>query len=115
MAEMRYIFLVGAGSGVLLIVLAVPMILQRVRPNPWYGFRTSKTLSDAKVWYPANRYAGKALLLAGALITVASLVLYWLADGLAFGEEALLTLWLIVVFVPLGACVTASLVYANRL
>ena len=114
-AALKYILFVGAGFGVLMIVLALPMVLQRVRPNPWYGFRTRKTLSDAKIWYPANRYAGKALLLAGAVIAVASLVLYWIANRQAFNEEALLALWLIVLFVPLGACVAASLMYANKL
>jgi len=110
-----YLFIVGAGSGVLIIILAIPMILQRVRPNGWYGFRTRKTLSDEKIWYSANEYAGKALLLAGAVIVVASLVMYWIARRRASNDEVLLSLWLIVVLVPFGACVAASLVYARKL
>ena len=112
---MTFLFLMGVGAGMLMVALAIPMILQRVKPNPWYGFRTRKTLSDPDIWYPANRYAGKALLAAGAVVAVASLVLYWIAEGLSHGDGGLLALWLIVLYVPLGACVAASLVYVNRL
>ena len=31
--------------------LGVPPLRGRVRPNPWYGRRTEKTLSDEEVWY----------------------------------------------------------------
>ena len=74
---MKCLFLAEVGIGILMIILAVPMILQRVKPNIWYGFRTWKTLSDERVWYSANQYAGRALLLAGSVIVVGAMVLYW--------------------------------------
>ena len=54
------------GTGVLLAGLALPLILGRVPPNYWYGFRTSKTLSIAKLWRASNQYAGWCLLATGA-------------------------------------------------
>ncbi|MDF1752604.1 MAG: SdpI family protein [Verrucomicrobiales bacterium] len=33
-----------------------------MKRNQLYGFRTRKTLSSDEIWYPANQYAGKALL-----------------------------------------------------
>lgn len=48
--------------GLLITALSVPMILRRVKPNPWYGFRTAKTLADEGVWYKANTYSGRLLL-----------------------------------------------------
>jgi uncharacterized membrane protein len=51
----------------LLIVLAVPMILQKVPRNSWYGFRTPYTLSSDQVWYRANRISGVTLAAAGAV------------------------------------------------
>lgn len=45
----------------LVMALSVPMILRRVKPNSWYGLRTSKTLADEKVWYEANAYCGRVL------------------------------------------------------
>lgn len=65
------------GTGLLLIGLAIPMMLRRVKPNHWYGFRTRKTLSDERVWYASNAYGGKWLLILGIVHTVASFVLYF--------------------------------------
>jgi hypothetical protein len=38
-------------SGLLLCVLAIPMILKKVKPNFWYGFRVRKTLENPDIWY----------------------------------------------------------------
>ena len=61
-----------AGMGLLVILICVPMILEMVPPNNWYGFRTRRTLSDPNVWYPANRIAGQYLAVAGTVIARAS-------------------------------------------
>ena len=53
-------------AGILLAALSIPLILGHVPPNHWYGFRTSKTLSSAKLWRAANHYAGWCLLATGA-------------------------------------------------
>ena len=53
-------------AGILLAALSIPLILGRVPPNHWYGFRTSKTLRSAKLWRAANHYAGWCLLATGA-------------------------------------------------
>lgn len=47
--------------------LALPMMLEKLPPNRWYGFRTSKTRSSEAIWYPANRIAGWCLFYAGLL------------------------------------------------
>ena len=116
---MKYLFIMDAGIGILMVVLAIPMILQKVRPNLWYGFRTRKTLSDERVWYPANRYAGKALLAAGGVTTVGAAALSWVANrpeyGLILSEALLSVLYLIMLSVPLVACVIASFAYLRRL
>lgn len=65
-------------TGLLLVGLSIPLMLRRVKPNWWYGFRTPKTFSDERIWYESNAYAGKWLLIAGAIHTVVSLVLYFI-------------------------------------
>src|SRR5262245_39900795 len=60
--------------------VSVPMILRKVPPNPAYGFRTRLTMSSPEIWYPANAFAGWALLVAAA-ISVAAL---WLLPERAF-------------------------------
>lgn len=51
-------------SAVPLIAIASVMAFGRVKRNPYFGFRTPATLSDDRIWNPANRYCGKALLCA---------------------------------------------------
>jgi uncharacterized membrane protein len=49
----------------LAILFGIPMALQFVPPNRYYGYRTQKTLSSPSLWYRANRVAGWAMLLSG--------------------------------------------------
>jgi hypothetical protein len=34
-----------------LLLLAIPLVLRRVRPNRWYGLRLRGTLADERIWY----------------------------------------------------------------
>ncbi len=52
---------------ILTIVTALPLVMQKVPPNWWYGFRTRKTLSDPQIWYRANYLGGVGLLYAGII------------------------------------------------
>src|SRR6266516_425522 len=52
---------------VLVAVLGVPLLLDWVPPNRFYGFRTPATLASPQLWYDVNRAAGWALLIAGLL------------------------------------------------
>lgn len=79
-----------AGFGLLLVILAIPMIMGRVPPNNLYGFRTKKTHSNPEIWYPANTYAGKWLLAWGVLMIVAALLLPWLLPDLTEDNYAAL-------------------------
>ena len=60
----------------ILIGLSIPLIRRIVPPNGWYGFRVPRTLRDPVVWYEANAYSGKCLLMAGVAILVGSVSLY---------------------------------------
>ncbi|HEX5431511.1 MAG TPA: SdpI family protein [Bryobacteraceae bacterium] len=63
------IYLVACGLPGLLICVCIPMALGMVPPNGFYGFRTEKTLSSPKVWYPANRACGW-FMIAGELLAI---------------------------------------------
>jgi hypothetical protein len=58
-----------------IILLAVPLILQKIPRNGFYGFRTVFTMSSDEVWYHANKIAGFSLLVAGILWLVLGRVL----------------------------------------
>jgi uncharacterized membrane protein len=53
---------------------SIPLILKLVPPNPFYGFRTARTLADRELWFRVNRFAGWAFLaaaIAGAILIAA--------------------------------------------
>lgn len=52
--------------GVLLIVLGVPLLRRRVRPNLLYGLRTRATLGNEGIWYEANERLGRGQIALGA-------------------------------------------------
>jgi len=60
-------------SSIMLIVcgfiaaMSLPLILRWVPPNRVYGFRTRKTLSDPKIWFRANSFAGWAMFIAAVV------------------------------------------------
>jgi hypothetical protein len=62
----------------LIAVLALPMALEMIPPNRWYGLRTPKTLSSPDIWYSANRFSGWVLVAANSLVICFNLVLLWL-------------------------------------
>jgi uncharacterized membrane protein len=61
--------------GIVLMVIALPMIANKIPPNPFYGFRVRKTLENPEIWYKVNEYSGWRFFIAGAVITLASMAL----------------------------------------
>ena len=100
------------GAGLLLAVLAIPLIMGKVPPNPIYGMRTSATMSDPKLWYPANCYTGKWLFGTGMGIVVAAVGLYRI-PGLSVDAYALSCLAVFVAFFGVG--IWRSIVYLKKL
>lgn len=66
---------------VVFIGISIPLIQKRVPPNRWYGFRTSKTLRSAEIWYPANAYGAK-LLLAASLFNLLPVLVFAFLPGI---------------------------------
>ncbi len=62
--------------GLLFIGISIPLILGKIPPNHWYGFRTRKTLSNKEIWYKVNKYMGKDLAILGCLMVLYNLVLF---------------------------------------
>jgi uncharacterized membrane protein len=60
-------YFIPFGIPVISILVAVPLVMQKVPQNYWYGFRTRKTLSDSTIWYRANYLGGVNLLYAGVI------------------------------------------------
>lgn len=59
---------------VVTIAISVPLVLRKVPPNVWYGFRTRKTLSDSSLWYEANYRGGVNLIIASVIALIARMI-----------------------------------------
>src|SRR5262245_37959188 len=57
-------------AGIALVAAGVPLVRGWIPPNRWAGFRVPKTLSDDRIWYEANRVAGRDLIIAGAFVMI---------------------------------------------
>jgi hypothetical protein len=88
-------------------LFSIPLILRKVPPNRFYGFRTPATLSSPEIWYPVNAFSGWALLVAS---TVSFLLVCLLPD------EVVENPWLgaAAFVVPVGLSLVASLLYQRR-
>jgi len=98
--------------GLLTVLISLPLIAGRVKPNPVYGFRIRATLENPETWYKVNKYFAQRLLLAGLVETLASIGLYF-ASG---GSEDLYALSVLAVFVvTFSLALTQTLRYLKTL
>ena len=97
-------FLLGLflAAGAVISLISVPLILGKVGPNPWYGFRVRRTLEDPAVWYPANRYASWWMLSSAVLLMLVAAAAYYFLPGLGVAPYSLTCLAAAVVGLGLG-------------
>jgi hypothetical protein len=72
------IFYSLAGLG--LVALALPLLLGKVGPNPFYGFRLLTTLNNPNIWYAVNTYAAKRLIVAGVCSVATAMSLFFFTN-----------------------------------
>lgn len=100
--------------GFLWIALAIPLVLRKIRPNFWYGFRTPRTLADPELWYVANAFCGKALIAAGCATLVLWAGFAGMHAALPWSAQAMIEFLLAIELAPLGAAVAASFLFLSR-
>ena len=78
--------------GPLFVLLAIPLILNKIPPNGWYGVRFEKLFKpgNEELWYKANKYGGRQLLIAGLIFTVCIILLFSLEEIIPTAVEVLL-------------------------
>jgi uncharacterized membrane protein len=97
----------------LIVVLGIPLVLQLVPPNGFYGFRTGKSLSSPEIWYKTNQVAGIALVLSGGAGFVVRLLLVRCLTSVS-AQNVLIYVIFIDTFILVMAAAAAWL-YSNRL
>ncbi len=107
---MNELFLLTAfyvATGLLLVAISIPLIQRRIKPNPFYGFRTPTTLKNERVWYEVNAYSGRRLLIAGIIVVITAIVF-------VFIPNLTLDVYAILVALVLGMSITIGLVQSFR-
>jgi uncharacterized membrane protein len=95
---------------VAIIAISLPLALRKVPPNPLYGFRTRKTMSDPHTWYEANHLGGIALIVASVAALIGWALLMLLLDR---STAAVYSTFVCVAAIAMGAVV--SLVQISKL
>ena len=109
---MKALLLIYIGGGVLLALLSLPLMAEKIKPNPYYGFRISATLSEPQLWYASNKYFAKRQLVAALILTSAALGLYFV-PSISVDAYALSVLGMFVVV--FGVVVAQSLRYIKTI
>ena len=63
--------LLPAGTGIVLILIALPLLFRRIGPNGIYGLRIPATFADEWVWYEANAKSARDMCVLGVVLVVA--------------------------------------------
>jgi uncharacterized membrane protein len=92
-----------------LAALGVPLLLRRIRPNPFYGFRTRATLNDQALWFEVNARTGADMIGSGVVLAAigaaiaassgvcrASCIALWIVALIASGPFMLAHGWLLI-------------------
>jgi hypothetical protein len=109
---MLVLLIVYVLGGLGLILLAVPMYLEKIPPNAWYGFRVRKTLENPKIWYSVNKYSSVWFMAAGLAMIFAALGLA-LVPGISIDVYSLACLAIFTIV--FGAGMTFSIRYMDSL
>lgn len=95
------------------ILLSVPLLLNRIPPNPWYGWPGANVRASKDRWYAANHFFGKALLVAGSLLFTGCSFLWPMLPHL--NAEHVTTIGYVMTLLPLAVAIGVSRWYIRRL
>jgi uncharacterized membrane protein len=105
----------GIVIGMLYVGIGIPLALGRISPNKIYGMRTAKTLSDPAIWYRANTFTGKWIIVAGIITFFSALLIPFAASMLNVRIAGIAGIALAFEVVPIIAVAIASAIFVQKL
>jgi hypothetical protein len=109
---MLILFIMNIVFGILLILISIPLYLEKIKPNGLYGFRVRRTIEHPEIWYPVNKYSARWLIASGLALVAAALGLYFV-PGLSVDAYSLASLAVFTVVFATGMVFTIR--YMNSL
>jgi hypothetical protein len=64
-------------GGVILSGLSVPLLLNKIPPGGFLGFRLRSAMNNPQLWYQVNAYVGKRFLVVGLGTSIGAIILYY--------------------------------------
>jgi uncharacterized membrane protein len=113
MDDVTIVIIMFTTVGMLEIIMGIPLMFEKIKPNWLYGFRLPSTVSNKGVWYPVNRYVGRGFVFAGIIVILSNLFLYMSDLNLTILEKTLVLLFL--TLIPIIIIIIAGLVYLKKL
>jgi len=100
-------------AGFMEVILGMPLLLEKIKPNWFYGFRTPKTMSNKEIWYKSNKYLGRDFIIIGIILIVGSLFLLTPVNGFSIEEIAYIELFL--TLIPIIIVLIRGFAYLKKL
>jgi len=97
--------------GLILIILSLPLLYKKIRPNYFYGFRMKKTLENKEIWYKANQFMSKDMLIAGFIILITSFIFFFIETSIT----NLIIFELIILITSVNWVIIRAFLYLKRL
>jgi len=113
MDESTIALLIFTSVGLLEIILGIPLLYEKIKPNWYYGFRTSKTVNNKEIWYKCNKYVGRDLIIAGIIVAIGSLTLLFYKNN--FSVETIAFIGIFLVSAPVIIVLIRGFIYLKKL
>jgi hypothetical protein len=104
MLQQSLLFLLPVVIGCVIIATSIPLARRKIGRNPWYGFRTKRTLSSDEIWYSVNENVAKKSIYIGIVNIVFGL------GAIALSLPPYRTLFFITLGLPLVSALSMCLI-----
>ena len=92
-----FVILIFILVGVIEILLGLPLLYEKIKPNRFYGFRLPKTVNNEDIWYNINKYTAKDMIISGIVIIIGMLILLLFKSSVSLSQIVLIGTILIVI------------------
>ena len=70
MDDLIIVFIMFISIGMVEIILGLPLLFNKIKPNWFYGFRLPSTVKNEKIWYETNQFFGRDMIISGIIIVL---------------------------------------------
>jgi hypothetical protein len=107
--------IVNISTGVLLILISIPLILNKIPMNNLYGFRISKSFISEENWYKINNYGGKQLIFWSFLLIVIGILYFIFPIKNPQNEMLQILLSITPILICAAAVIVKTLIFSKEL